>query len=202
MDGKSRGFTLIELLIVVALVAVVLTLAGPAFYDFILIQRLKGINAQLVTDLQLARGEAAARNSTGRISFISNSSMSCYTIYTLKVDTSSLTPIRCDCRSTPGSACPSAAVEVRTVQVPTSLGVRMAVTVGAGPDRTDPAVGFSPVTGGLVAIPSDDIPELGNEFVIETSIDTARTLRTSISRAGRPTVCGKRANLGAALCPT
>jgi type IV fimbrial biogenesis protein FimT len=195
----QRGFTLIELLIVIALVAVVLTLAGPAFYDFILVQRLRGINSQLVTDMQLARSEAVARSTLGRVVFASDAAMTCYTLYTLKPGSN--TGLRCDCTLSPGSACADAnAIEVRTVQVPRSTGVHLTVTSGGGTGGTDPAMAFDPVTGGLVQIPTDRFPRPLAQFVIEATIDTPRTLRTTINPAGRPTVCGTSATLGATPC--
>ncbi|MBL0296209.1 MAG: hypothetical protein IPQ21_03190 [Betaproteobacteria bacterium] len=66
----ARPLTLVELMVVVAVVAIVLTLAAPSFRDFILLQRLKGINAQLVTDLQFARSEAVARGTLMRVQFL------------------------------------------------------------------------------------------------------------------------------------
>lgn len=55
---RVLGLTLIELMITIAVVGVLLALAAPSFYEFMLVQRLKGVNAELVTDLQLARSEA------------------------------------------------------------------------------------------------------------------------------------------------
>jgi hypothetical protein len=88
--------------------------------------------------------------------------------------------------------------------VPTSLGVKVLVTVGSPPAfgmaPTDPFVAFDPVTGGLVSIPSDDFPNPVDDFVIEASIDASRKLRTSLNVTGRPTVCGTAPTLGAKIC--
>ncbi|HRC39206.1 MAG TPA: prepilin-type N-terminal cleavage/methylation domain-containing protein, partial [Rubrivivax sp.] len=48
----QAAFTLVELMIAIAVVAVVLVLAAPSFRELIEMQRLRSVNAQLVTDLQ------------------------------------------------------------------------------------------------------------------------------------------------------
>jgi len=190
---RQRAFTLIELLVVVSLVAIVLTLAAPSFYDFILLQRLKGINAQLVTDLQNARSEAVSRSAYARLVFKADSSMTCYTLYVLKYRADAGT--RCDCLLGAGAACTSSnAIEVRTVQIPASTSVRVV------PTAIDPAVAFDNVTGGLLSNPSDAGAAPLDAFVIDTTIDSSRTLRTTLNRAGRPTVCAMSNNLGAPAC--
>ena len=55
----QRAFTLVELMIAIAVVGVLLMLAAPGFRDFILMQRLKSVSAQLATDLQYARSQPA-----------------------------------------------------------------------------------------------------------------------------------------------
>ncbi len=191
---RQRAFTLLELMIVVVLVAIVLTLAAPSFYDFILTQRLKSVNAQLVTDMQYARSEAVSRGVYVRVVFGANSSMTCYSMYTLKLGSD--VGVRCNCLLGPGAACTdSDAVEVRTVQVPRSSSVTVLTAAGV-----DPAIAFDSVTGGLMSIPQDTLSSPSPDFVIDTSIDTARTLRTTLASTGRPTVCGTVSNLGAPLC--
>lgn len=191
---RQRAFTLLELMIVVVLVAIVLTLAAPSFYDFILTQRLKGVNAQLVTDMQYARSEAASRGVYVRVVFGANSSMTCYSMYTLKLGSD--VGVRCDCLLGPGAACTNSdAVEVRTVQVPRSSSVTVLTAAGV-----DPAIAFDSITGGLLSIPQDTLASPSPDFVIDTSIDSARILRTTLASTGRPTVCGTASNLGAPLC--
>ncbi|ODV02153.1 MAG: hypothetical protein ABT20_15145 [Rubrivivax sp. SCN 70-15] len=191
---RQRAFTLLELMIVVVLVAIVLTLAAPSFYDFIKVQRLKGVNAQLVTDLQYARSEAVSRGIYMRVVFGADSSMTCYTMYTLKLGSDA--GVRCDCLLGAGAACTdSDATEIRTVQVPASSSVRISTVAGV-----DPAIGFDNVTGGLITIPKDTFSSPSPDFVIDTGIDAARILRTTLGSTGRPTVCGTSANLGAPLC--
>ena len=191
---RQRAFTLLELMIVVVLVAIVLTLAAPSFYDFILTQRLKSVNAQLVTDMQYARSEAVSRGVYVRVVFGTNSSMTCYSMYTLKLGSD--VGVRCNCLLGPGAACTNSdAVEVRTVQVPRSSSVTVLTTAGV-----DPAIAFDSVTGGLLSIPQDTLASPSPDFVIDTSIDSARILRTTLASTGRPTVCGTASNLGAPLC--
>lgn len=191
---RQRAFTLLELMIVVVLVAIVLTLAAPSFFDFIRVQRLKGVNAQLVTDLQYARSEAVSRGIYLRVVFGADSTMTCYSMYTLKLGSDA--SVRCNCLLGPGAACTdSHAVEVRTVQVPRSS----SVTVLTATD-VDPAIAFDSITGGLMTIPQDTFSSPSPDFVIDTGIDTARTLRTTLASTGRPTVCGTASNLGAPLC--
>ena len=58
---------MIELMVVVALVAIVLSLAAPSFKTFLMKKRVEGAMSELSTDLQFARSEAVSRvNSSER----------------------------------------------------------------------------------------------------------------------------------------
>lgn len=194
MDMKRRpsGFTLVELMIGLVIFGILAAVALPAFQDFRLVQRLKSINAQVVTDMQFARAEAVSRNTYMRVSFRNNSAMTCYSLYITTDIVGNAR--RCDCRQGAGSACPEGATEVRTVQIPAS----MAITVR--PAGSISAFAFDPVTGTIATIPTDTDPAGIDNFVIQSSIDTSRVLRTIVGRTGRPTVCGSSANLGSPLC--
>ncbi|MDZ7589494.1 MAG: GspH/FimT family pseudopilin [Rubrivivax sp.] len=177
---RQSAFTLIELMVGLAVVAVILVLAAPSFRDMILMQRLRGTSAQLVTDMQFARAEAVSRRTLLRISFRSNAAMNCYTIFTAPSNVT-----RCDCLLGAGVACPAGLTEVRTAEVPLSRSVKLA------PPASQPnkAFAFDPTTGGIYTIPTDDASAPLNDFVVEAYIDNARKLHTVINRAGRPSVC-------------
>ncbi len=176
---KPRGFTLVELMVAIAVVAVLLTLAAPSFYDFILVQRLKGINAQLVTDMQFARSEAASRGVDVQVLFKTPAvagSMSCYSLY-VEVDPP------CDCSQPPGLRCVPSTREIRTVQIPTDSGVKLSI-----PQDAPVGFAFTATTGGIsvddifVAIRSDPV-------VVDAMVDSSRILRNSLGQSGRPSVC-------------
>ena len=178
---RQRGFTLIELLVVIAVAGVIIMVAAPGLRDFILVQRLKAVNAQLVTDLAYARSEAAARNQYVRINFRFNASMSCYSIYTSPVNAT-----RCNCLLAMGSACSGLMREIRTVQLPLSDTVWVRQQTGIGQDS---AFAFDHVSGGIVSIPTDDFSAPLAGYRILTALSTSRALRTTISPTGRSTVC-------------
>ena len=58
----QTGITLVELLIVIAIAAILASLAGPSFTDFINRTRQNSVVSQLVSDLNRARSEAIKRN--------------------------------------------------------------------------------------------------------------------------------------------
>lgn len=58
----AGGFTLIELLTVIAVMAVITTIAAPGMRAFGLSQRAKTVSYDLVSDLFVARSEALKRN--------------------------------------------------------------------------------------------------------------------------------------------
>jgi len=207
---RQHAFTLIELLVAVAVVAIVLTIAVPSFFDYLLVQRLKSINAQLVTDFNFARSEAVTRNTISRVVFDDNATLTCYTIFTNPVNPSALqVPVsqRCDCKLGPGLACSTSnanaallSTEIRTVQVLRSSGVTVLAPGNATTGTGSPAVGFNNVTGGLLGIPNDQGAIAVNAFTAETAISSTRLLRTVLGRAGRPTVCSVGSSLGASAC--
>jgi prepilin-type N-terminal cleavage/methylation domain-containing protein len=197
MSRRSAvGVTLIELMIAVVVIGVLLTLAAPSLYDFILMQRLKGTQAQLVTDLQFARSSAASGGLDVQIVFApatDESALSCYTLYT---DTSSNPRHKCDCRQAPGSRCLQPTTqELRTVQIPTRSGVRLAL-----PSLQAKGLGFLATTGAIRIWPVDWLAP-SPEFMVEASVDADRKLRTWIGLSGRPTVCAPSgAVIGYAAC--
>lgn len=177
---NSRGLTLIELLIGLVIVGVLAALVAPAFNDMVLRQRVRGVNAQLVTDLQFARAEAAARSQWARIRFRSNATQTCYTIFT-----STMNSKRCDCLLGAGSACTDAATrEVRTQSVPNSTGVFVGVPTGQAT-----AFAFDHIAGGIVSIPTDDSSSALGSYTVNVYADTSRALRNVLNQSGRVTVC-------------
>jgi type IV fimbrial biogenesis protein FimT len=192
MMRRLRGFTLVELMMVIALVAVLLALAAPSFYGLILTQRLKSVTAQLETDLQFARSEAAGRNVPVQVRFSRNASTSCYVVFTGAEG-------QCNCTNPPATpVCPATATvkEIRTVEVPTSLGV----SVIANP--TVDEFGFDPATGAIRLAASDAIIDPAAPFVIDSAIDSTRTLRVVVKMSGRPGMCAPAGSTvtGVAAC--
>jgi type IV fimbrial biogenesis protein FimT len=59
---KEKGFTLIELMITVVVLAVLVAIAGPAFYDTIKRNEVRTQASQIVASLNLARSTAVRRN--------------------------------------------------------------------------------------------------------------------------------------------
>lgn len=196
MTMRRRGFTLVELMIAIAVIAILLMLAAPSFVDYMRVQRLKGVNAQLVTDLQYARTEAASRNGDVYIHFktlADDASMSCYTIYMI---TNADWELTCDCTQPPGSSCTDEhTVEIRTVQVPVGTGVQLSLPV-----NQPASFGFIAETGAL-RIDHRLVAVRLSEVRVLASIDSARVLRTTVGRSGRPTVCTPAGGvMGVASC--
>ena len=190
---SALGFTLIELMVVIALMAILVVLAVPSFDKMIVMQRLRGTNAQLITDLQLARSEATMRGTFGRVNFGTDANQTCYTIYVTNGSFS-----RCDCTLGAGSACTvdsATTTEVRTVQIPRSTGVTVIATVPTPAGGTDTAFGYDPVTGGLMLIPTDIGASPLGSVRIESRVDDDRRLVNTIIQSGRPSVCAPNASV-------
>lgn len=87
MNRSSDGFTLIELMVVIAVVAVLLTVAGPSYQKLIERNRLKEASQAFKSDLQFARMEAIKRSRNVFFSRTAgNAGAWCYGIGTLACD--------------------------------------------------------------------------------------------------------------------
>jgi prepilin-type N-terminal cleavage/methylation domain-containing protein len=184
----QRALTLPELMIVVVIVGIIVLLAAPSMSDMIGMQRLRGINDQLVTDIQYMRSEAtsrsqfigmAVRNQPGE-------AVSCYVIFSNPSDAMNMMAVQrsgCDCSKPVGTVCDNPQKELRTVQVPRDLSVQFLVRAGQ-PDT----LRLSPITGGA-EYPADTFVNVKPEFCIEVRRTPRGRLRTGISPAGRPSVC-------------
>lgn len=193
--GRMRGFTLVELMIVVAIGALLVLLVAPSFHDMILMQRLRGTNAQLVTDMQFARSEAVARGAPLRVVMRQDASQTCYTLYTALSNSGTS---RCNCLLGAGNACTTPSVEVKTVSLPRSAKVSL-----TWPAEQDNGFAYEPVRGGLLAIPNDLLSTPLARAEMEIHIDADRRLRTSLLQSGRPSVCSPNVGvMGGTACPS
>jgi type IV fimbrial biogenesis protein FimT len=163
----ERGLTLVELLVVIAVLGILISLVAPSFRGFIARHRVQGINAELVTDLQLARSEVAQRSGTSTkvmVSFGSNADITCYAVHTG-------TTADCDCTRPANSVCTGSAREIKSMQFARAAGVSVSAS--------STSVVFAPPQG--LATPGD--------LTIDVRDTTSGHLQTSINAMGRPSVC-------------
>jgi type IV fimbrial biogenesis protein FimT len=183
--SRVAAFTLIELMIVVALVAIIMALAAPSLRDMILMQRLQGVNAQVVADLAFARSEAVSRGTFVQIKFQSVSGptgMSCYIIYARA--NNAATPA-CDCTAAEGSRCTDpATTEIRTVQLPNAESVSVKQVSVMWDYFT-----INPRSGGLAPWIGDPSNVPLTVFQLTTQIDSARRFTNYFGTAGRVGYC-------------
>lgn len=119
MKIRPHGFSAIELMVVVAVVAILATVAAPSFTELIGKQRLKGAASVLYGDLQYARSEAVQRNTTVTVTFDTSATPWCYIIHTGST---------CACGAS--GSCTGSAVNLKNVSGADSSGVTMALSTG------------------------------------------------------------------------
>lgn len=78
MKNKQQGFTLIELMVTLAILAILLGVAVPAFHEVTLNSKLRSHSNSLVASALLARSEAIKRNSIVRMC-VSTDGVACAT---------------------------------------------------------------------------------------------------------------------------
>ena len=128
LHRPSRGFTLVELLIVVAIAAILLTLAAPAFNDMLARQRMEGQVNEFVTDLQYARSESVHRNRN--VVLLTGGAGTCYVIAASSAAGS------CNCTVTnPATACTGGPSAIKTVQLSGGVTVTNATSFDFEPVR-------------------------------------------------------------------
>jgi type IV fimbrial biogenesis protein FimT len=169
--------TIIEMVVVVAVSISLLAIAAPSLSELVATQRLRSINAELVTDLQYARSSAISRNHLVRVRFGQTSTMSCYVVFIPGGAG------QCDCTLPPGDVCRITGTlldpeEIRTTVIPASTDVQVTSATNTS-------------SGALVLNPDG----LGNAAYGNYEISTSRIsgspgrFRVVVNMLGRPTVC-------------
>ena len=174
------GISLVEVMVAIGVLGILVSVAAPSFTDFIKLQRLKSINAQLITDLQLARSEAAARNMKVAVRFGSDTASSCYVLFTYVEPANNNTA--CSCNSS--TTCTGTGNEIRTARVARDSGVQLAV-YGA----TNNVFSYMPATGEVEVVNLDSEGNAVPGLSIAVYLDTQHAMRTVVSMAGRPSAC-------------
>jgi len=171
----SVGFTLVELMVAVAVVAILLISAMPAFGDLIDKYRLKGAADALHGEVQFARSEAIRRNQAVYMTFGTGAN-ACFAIGTTT---------DCDCAS----------CDVRTrtsAQFAADFPNILISTVSAG----------NAAVGGFGLQPRQGTSDAAADVAITlTSARSARQLRVVVGLLGLPRVCTPGGSLaGYATC--
>jgi type IV fimbrial biogenesis protein FimT len=87
---EKRGFTTVEILVVLAIVAILIRIAVPAFSTWLPSQRLTSAAQQIAIDLQFARMKAIAQNTSYTVTF--NTTTSTYSFGTDSRNVTTLFP--------------------------------------------------------------------------------------------------------------
>lgn len=205
---RERGFTLIEVLVVFAIIAIILVIAAPSFSSMIELQRLRGTNDQLVTDIQFLRTEAASRQEITGVTFRENASMTCYIVHTCG-DVAG-PDCSCNCTLAEGSRCVAPRREVRTVQLLKSSKIIVKPAVVTGSVTAPQRVMIDPATGSMLAyfpvVIFGPTPAPLTEFWAETTLtsgaNAGASVQTRLSTQARPSICSPDGRVkGPAACP-
>lgn len=182
----GAGFTLIELMIVVAVLGAIAALAMPSFRQMIVEERLRGVHAQLITDLNFTRTEAVSRGRylDFRVQRDATTGDSCYIIFERPTVGNTV----CNCLAAAGSRCSalSGLQEIRTVSLRAADGVQV----------SEPAVGAAtrvrvePRTGSVHLVMADLGGVLPQPFEVQTRlIGNNAILRARMALSGQVTSC-------------
>lgn len=181
----TRGLTLIELLVSMSIVVILVAVAAPSMYEFVMRKRVQGVADELLADLRFARSAQTRDNRETAVMFGKTDAGSCYTIYQ---PTSRLV---CDCTATPvcdsrGSA---SAVELKTVRIPASSHVTVEPSDGAPSELR-----WTTITG---------LAKDGDMLSIEIEAPSGGEVRVTTSATGRAQICSASGHAAAyPACPT
>lgn len=181
----QAGLTLVELLVSVAIVGVLVALAVPSMYEFVMRKRVEGTADELIVDLRYLRSMVAKNNRPGRIHFGKTDTYTCYTIYHHNA------LMDCDCTATPVCSAlgGTSIIELKTVRLPTSARVSIAPTEGSA-SRLE----FSVPVG---------LPKSGVTVDISIKADSGGEVRMFTTATGRPQLCSVTGHTSAyPACPT
>jgi type IV fimbrial biogenesis protein FimT len=155
-------------MVVVALAAVLVTIAVPSFFDFLSKRRVEGVASELVTDLQYARSEAVARNQNVTITFGTN----CYLIHL----SSGTSP---SCTQSGGATVTPSSALMKSVEV--STGSPVSLTRAASLTSFT----FEPVLGSA----SNDVGASPGIVEVTATGNKAWKLQLRVSTQGRVKTC-------------
>ena len=144
--SSQRGLTLIEICVTLAIVGILAGTALPSFRETNKKVVFDGSVGELVTDVHLARSEAAAKQQGVRISFHSVATGSCALVHTGST-------ADCACDSAGTAHCTHAATLIKSSFYPASRGVSVAANVAS--IRIDPTHGMA-TPAGTVRITADN----------------------------------------------
>ena len=122
--ATHHGFTMVELMITLVILAVLAAIAVPSMREFIARQRVEAIAKELATDLRYLRTEAIQRRRDVQILFLSNTSSTCYVLYSEGMAQNECTCARTDGLPICGDAdLPGANREFKSVTIARNRGI-------------------------------------------------------------------------------
>jgi type IV fimbrial biogenesis protein FimT len=134
----QRGLTLVEIAVVLALAAILASIAAPEMRRLVEARRLDAAAGRLSTDLQFARQEAVARGQTVRVSWHEGVEAGCWLIHTGE-------RAQCRCEADGRAACDGDAGLIKSVVLPSAD--RIAIGANVGSMLFDPLLGTVTPTG-------------------------------------------------------
>jgi len=181
MMKRPRGLSLVEVLVALVVLGIVLALAIPSLSDMLNRRRTLAAAEQLMSDIAFARTETGLRTQEVNITFGSDATQSCYTVYYVRAAAT------CDCTRGQGHACSklngaaNPGMEFRTFSLPASQGVSLT------PDPNSWSIlHFDPPR--MTANPRDAaIKVVGTSGV---------QLRVQLNAMGRMSLCSSRQSVG------
>lgn len=182
--AAARGMTIIELMIGLAIVAIVLFVAVPAFTIFLQNQQIKNAAQTVMQGLNTARAEAIRRNQPVRFQFVSDLTAGCALSTSSLAWVVSLVNPAGNCEATPGDMGTAAQiVEKRSA----TEGTRNVVVVATGGD-TAVFTGLGRLTGaGMTQI--DFSNSTGICEHLDATNGTMRCMRVQIAPGGEARMC-------------